>query len=380
MQPTIEPIRAHLTSTQVAWLIEGSPDVQIGAGLEITDLSQVEVTDISDDFAGGVVERQSYATLHGTFRFGVSVPIDWGWAVVKPYMTLTDGAIEARFNLGAYFTNTPRRPTKEQPPTWDVTAYDLLYRLDTIVGDAYSVGSGVVILDRVEEILLQRGYTRYIIDRSRGTSVTTDVRTWALDQSVHWLTIVNNLLGMVGYQGVWSDWNGYLRCEPYQRPIDRPYEWYLSADQYESILGNEAEIEFDFHTAPNRWVGYRSNSVEGSAPVEGNGIYTFTNNTVGPTSVDARRGMVITRQEGLEVVSHLDLITGVQSMADADMSVPTRISTTTGPHPLFWHFDRILVNDPDIGVPSEVVSTQWSLPLNGDDMGHQWAVISGVRS
>lgn len=379
MQTIVEDVRSGVSAAQVIYLIQESSNMQVGCGLEVTDVNQVNVEDISADFAGGTIERQSYATLHGTAQLGISRELEWGWAIVRPYMTLSDGLIKARFNLGAYATNTPKRPTKESPPTWDVTAYDLLYRLDTVVGDSYSVAAGTPILDRVEEILIARGYTRYIIDQSRADDVTTDIRTWILDPSVHWLTIVNDLLGLIGYQGIWSDWNGYLRCQPYQRPIDRPSEWYLADGDF-SILGGDAEIEFDYHAAPNRWVGYRSNNIDSPAPVEGNGRYTFINDSVGPTSIDARGGLVITRAEGIESVSQADLIARVQAMADADMSVPTRITTTTGPHPLFWHFDRLLIDDPRIGVPSEVLSTHWTLPLNGDAMTHEWSSISGVRS
>lgn len=380
MQPPVEPVREHLTAEQVEWLIQGAPGIVVGHGAEVTDLEQTELTDLGGDFAGGTVERSGYATLHGAAQFSISTPLEWGWAVVKPYMTITDGLLTARFNLGAYFTNTPRRPTREQPPTYDVIGYDLLYRLDTVVGDSYAVAKGAPVLEEVENILISRGYTRYIIDQSRYDAVVPDNRTWVLDPAIHWLTIVNDLLAMVGYAGIWSDWNGYLRCEQYVRPNDRAHEWYLPADAYDSILGDDAEIEFDFHQSYNRWVGVRSNNPEDAAPVEGDGVYTYENDDIGPSSISARRGLVLTRQESLDVATHADLISRVLSMADADMSVPTSITCTTGTLPLAWHMDRYLIDDPGIGPPTDVLGTQWSLPLNGEDMSHTWTALSGVRS
>ena len=379
MQQIVEPVRSHLTATQIRYLIERAPSITVGAGLEATDLAQVDVLDITEDFLGGTVERSGYATLHGAGTLQVTRPLEWGWQVIRPYMTITDGIRTARFNLGAYFTNTPQRVTGETPPTWEVVCYDLLYRLDKTVGGSYSVAKGTLILERVEDILTARGYTLYLIDQSRAADVTPDAKTWAMDTSVTWLTIVNDLLGMVGYQGIWSDWNGYMRCQPYQRPLDRGYEWYLAADQY-SILDPVARVEFDYHDAYNRWVGIRQNNPEDAAPVEGNGVYTLENQSVGPTSIEARGGMVNTRQESFDIVSQADLITAVNTMADADMSVPTTISTTTGPLPLAWHFDRYLVDNPELGVPTEVLNTNWRLPLNGEPMEHVWTVLSGVRS
>lgn len=379
MQPIIEAVRAHLLPEQVQYLIESAPGITVGKGLELTDLEQSDVLDISEDFLSGTVERSAYATLHGTANLRVSRPIPFGYAVLRPYMTISDGVQTARFNLGAYFTNTPVRPRIESPATREITCFDLLYRLDTVVGDAYSITKGDSILSRVEDILLGRGYRLYVIDQTRADAVAPDSRTWALDQAVTWLSVVNELLGMIGYQGVWSDWNGYLRCERYQRPIERAAEWYLSTDSSVSILGAAADVEFDYHAAPNRWVGIRQNNPEDTAPVEGAGVYTLQNDSFGPTSIDARGGLVLTRQEGFDVATQADLVSQVEAMADADSSVPTSIATTTAPLPLAWHFDRYLLNDPAIGPPSEVLGTQWSLPLDGGDMTHVWTVLSGVE-
>lgn len=376
MQPPVEPVRDHLTEAEVLYLITEAAAVIQGYGCEVTDLTQEEIEDLGADFKGGVVERSAYATLHGTGRLMVTRPLAWGWAVMRPYMTLSDGQITARFNLGAYFTNTPARPRASGE--FEVQVYDILYALDTPVGDTYSIVAGDLVLDRVEQILTERGYTRFIIDQSRADAVCPDSRTWALDPAVKWLTVVNDLLAMVGYQGVWSDWDGRLRCQAYSRPIDRTHELYLQAGQWNSITGVDADVEFDFHDAPNRWVGVRSNNPDDVPPVEGNGVYTYENPSYGPTSIEGRRGLTFTRQESFDVASHSDLIVAVQSMADADMSVPTSITTTTAPLPLAWHFDRYLLDDPEIGPPSDVLGTAWSLPLNGGDMSHTWTALNGV--
>ncbi len=384
MQPIIEAVRAGVTVAQVRYLIEGAPDLTVGCGLDITDLAQDDVTNVSGQFdgifGGGEVERSTYATLHGACRLSLSSALEWGWAVVKPYMTLASGSITARFNLGAYYVNTPKRSTREQPTTYDVQGYDLLYALDTLVGDSYSIAKGTPILGRIEEILLARGFTKYIIDQSRADAVAPDNRVWQLADNRTWLNVVNDLLGMVGYQGVWSDWNGALRCQAYQRPVERAAEWYLPADAWTSVLGDDAEVEFDYFAAYNRWVGVRSNNIEDTAPVEGDGIYTYSNDSDGITSIEARRGLVLTRKEDFEVASQADLVTQVLAMADADSTVPTRINTTTGPLPLCWHADRYLVDSPAIGPPSDVLGVSWNLPLNGDPMTHSWSVLSGVRS
>lgn len=374
MQPPVEPIREHLTLAQVETLIEGGPAVEYGFGLEVTTLAQTEVEDISADLRGGTVERSSYATLHGSCRLALSRWLDWGSAVVRPYSTITDGVLSARFNHGAYFTSTPAKTFAEDPPTYDVIGYDLLHGLNTPVGDAFSVSAGESYLLRVEEILQTRGYTRYLIDQAAAATVLPGARVWAPDPQIKWLTIVNDLLASIGYQGIWSDWDGQLRCVPYEPPKARRPEWVFDTGPT-SILGLDRQLEFDYFEAPNRWVIYRSNSVEGATPVVGNGIYTYVNQSVGPTSVDARGGLEITRHEGVDVAGQGELETRALQMIEADMSVPTTIPTSTAPFPLAWHFDRYFLDDPALGPPMDILGTQWSLPLGGTSMQQAWTVL-----
>lgn len=380
MQQIVEAVRNDLTAAQVRYLIQEAPAIIVSAGLEATDITGLVYEDVTDDFLGGSVSRSSYATLHGTATLNITRPLEWGYQVVRPYMVISDGTIEARFNLGAYFTNTPSRVTGENPPTYEVQCFDLLYRLDQNVGAAYSIGAGQPILSRIAEILDSLGFVNYIIDYSRINDVAPDSKTWALDDNLTWLSIVNDLLAMVGYRGIWSDWNGYLRCEAYQEPTTRPSEWTFDDNQTTTLMEPGARITFDYHSAFNRWVGIRQNNPEGQPPIEGNGVYTLENQSDGPTSIDARGGLSITRQESFDVVGHADLITAVQSMASADMTIPTTIEVSTAPFPLAWHFDRYTADDPDIGGPTEVLATSWTLPLNGDAMTHSWTLLSGAVS
>ncbi len=126
MQPIVEDVRSALTATQVRWLIEGASSQTAGFGVEATDLSQTEVTDLGDICTDASVDRSAYATLHGGCQMLLTSPLDWGWAVVRPYMTLTDGLIKARFNLGAYFTNTPKRTRRERPGSYEVQGFGIL--------------------------------------------------------------------------------------------------------------------------------------------------------------------------------------------------------------------------------------------------------------
>lgn len=374
MQNVTGSPRDALPAATVTRLIRGASAIIVGSGAELLAPDLTVTEDVSAWLLGGTVERHAYNTLHGAANLSISRELDWGSALIRPYMTLTDGLALARFNLGAYYTATPDRPFGDSPPTYAVACYDILQVLDDPVGDAYSVDAGVAYLQAVADILDSRGVLVYLIDQTAAGKVLPSPRTWVLDDNTTWLNIVNDLLSSIGYQGMFSDWDGRLVAQPYRTPSTRQSEWTYTADAT-AIHGPDGTVSHDFYSAPNRWVFYRTNGTDGTTPVEGDGIYTFVNDATGPTSVTARGGRVITKPMGLDVADQASLISSAQTTIDADMSIGTKVSTASGPNPLHWHFDRITVNDAGIGQTAEYLSTDWSLALDLGAMAHTWTQL-----
>jgi len=375
VQNILETPREALVEADVVALIQDSASLTVAGGLELLDMDLNVTKDLTDDLQGGTVTRSAFADLHGSLSIRLSTELEWGQAIVRPYMILSDPSVSARFNLGAYFTSTPKKTVGFYPGTFDVIGFDIIQALKDTVGEVYAVDAGTSYLVTIEAILLDRGFTKYIIDQTAAASVLPTAKVWALDENITWLTVVNDLIAAIGYQGIWSDWNGYLRVQQYISPAQRSAEWFYTADEHSAMLGNDRSIITDYYDAPNRWVAVRSNNVDEVAPEEGNGIFTFVNQSVGPTSVDARGGRSITRYLNLDVVDHAALVSTAQVSIDADLRLSTKYEVTTSPNPLHWHFDRMLVNDPDLGEFLEVMGTQWTLPLNGEDMSHEWSRV-----
>ncbi|MCX5066669.1 hypothetical protein OOJ91_12345 [Micromonospora lupini] len=373
MQPITAAPRELMTEAAVTRLLRDAPAIQVGRGLELIDRNLQVVEDISDALSGGSVSRNSYATLHSTATLAVTRQLAWSSALVRPYMTLSDGVGEARFNLGAFYTSAPIVDLAEQPATYDVTGYDILHGLYSPTGEAYAVDAGASYLAEVEAILQQQGYTRYLIDQTRADAVLPSAKVWPLDDQTRWLSIVNDLLGAVGYQGIWSDWDGRLRCQPYVLPRERAPEWLYDADQRTSMLGTR-QVERDYFDAPNRWVAVRQNDIDGPPPTEGAGVYTVTNTDQGDTSVQSR-GRVLTKVMYVDAADQAALERLALVTIDADMRIPTTLRVSTSPAPLHWHFDRLVVDEPAIGPYADVLGTSWTLPLDGSDMTHEWSVL-----
>lgn len=382
MQPPTDGPRSGFTTAQVAYLIENSSSFDTDMGMELlTGLDLTLEEDISPDVASVQITRNSLANLHAALTMSMNRPLNWGRSLVRPYMTFTgptspgSGLSTMKFYQGVYFTDTPETDLSETPPRYDVTGYDILSILDDAVGDAYSVDTGVGHLDTVEAILQSRGVTRYVIDPDARDRVVSSPIVYTMEDNITWLRVVNDLLSAVGYAGVWSDWNGVLRCQIYQSPSDRSPEWVMTSDVATTLMTQRRRILHDYYDAPNRWVFYRSNNTEDPAPADGDGRWEYVNDFTGETSVEARGGRVITKTVGLDAADQASLVRAGQSIVDSDMSIPTTIPIETAPFPLAWHFDKINVSDPILGASLDVMATQWSLNLDGSDMSWEWSVI-----
>ncbi len=381
MQPPTDGPRAGFTAAEVAYLIENSSSFDTDMGVELlTGLDLTVEQDISEGVFAASVSRNSLANLHASLTMSTSLPLSWGSSIVRPYMTFTgqtspSTAATMRFYLGAYYVDTPETDLSETPPVYDVTGYDVLSILDDAVGDAYAIDTGESYLATIESILQNRGVTRYQIDQDAADRVVSSPIVYTMEDNITWLRIVNDLLAGVGYAGIWSDWNGALRCHLYQPPAERSPEWVMTADVGKTLLTQRRRIQHDYYDAPNRWVFYRTNNTEDSAPVDGNGRYEYVNQTYGETSVEARGGRVITKMVGLEAADHFSMVRAGFAVVSADLAVPTTIPIETAPFPLAWHFDKITVSDPAFGAALDVQATSWKLALDGSDMAWEWSRI-----
>ena len=388
MQTLNAPPRDAFTASQVTSLLL-APAITVSAGLERLNASLVVQEDISNDLLSGQVDRLMNATVHGTCKLDISRALAWGIDLVRPYMTITDGRITARFNLGVFSLTTPERLGGINPETYTCAGFDRLYLLHRPVGDSYAVTAGTGYLAAIRSVVATAGLTGINLDGTAELktlptdmvwplvkSTTTAVKTLAPSAvnagpgATTWLNIVNDLLAAINYRGLWADENGIFRSEPYINPALRPPEFTFTVDA-QTIVGQTRAFVQDIWAVPNRWVFIQQNPA--TAPVEGTGQYTVNNVNTGLTSQKSR-GLVWAKVVELAAADQATLGAQGDVIVAADQRVAATIKPTTGPFPVAGHWDVFNLVDPSLLV-QKVVCSQWQLPLDGSDMTVIWDVV-----
>lgn len=356
--------------------------LEVSAGLELLDLDLTVIDDLSDSLVGGKVSRNCHARIHGTCRLGLSTSLEWGRQLVRPYMTLSDGTVEARFDLGVFMLTSPEVKVGESLPVHEVHGYDRLYLLDREVGAEYTVAAGTTYRAAILKVFTDAGLSGVLIDGDAADDTLPQVRTWALvgqstdpddtSQPVTWLRIVNDLLTAINYRAVWADQAGRFRCHRYVDPTARGTEFVFDAtDPAVDIVGEDRTRIEDVWKTPNRWVFIRSN---GGTGVEGDGVYTVVNQSDGPLSIDAR-GLVWTRVFEYEAASQAKLVALGDRRVAQDRRSTVGFKVTTGVFPAAGHFDLFDFRDPDMGT-RRVQAVRWELDVTGGDTSWEWQAVT----
>jgi hypothetical protein len=329
----------------------------------------ISMTNLAARIDGGTYasEASSTTAIFDNFSIGTQT-------IMTSSTSRVARTVSMRFNMGAFYANGDKQDIELLPRSYTITGVDILKALSDPVGESYAVTTTTTYLTAVENILLSCGYTQYTIDQQAADKFPPAPITWAMTDNPTWLKIVNDLLAAIGYAGIWSDWDGRLRVQPYISPRQRSPEWVYDMDPQTSMVEFKRSVERDLFDAPNKWVFVQSNRGADAAPIEGDGIYTYTNLASGDSSVTKRR-RTITKRVDVDAADQDSLVAQAQVTIDADMSISTKLSVTTFPNPLHWHFDRMVFTDPEFGALMDVMSTKWEWQVGANGMTQEWTIL-----
>jgi hypothetical protein len=364
-----------LTPTDTRALVEAL-DVTPTLLVELLDADETFLADITDDVTSLVMTHNINRTIHGSMTFTVSRQLVWGRQRIRPTLTLTSESLglSNSWVMGVWCPATPDRQLGETPETYSVTALDKLARLDRPAGRSYSLPAGSDVLVDVERIItVEIGEPHILLDTPTGSTVTTNDMVWPPD--ANWLKIVNEQLAAIGFRGVDCDRTGWYRSGPYVLPANRPIVWTFDADdELGSVVYPDRVVKVD--EVPNSWTFIASNWP--TPPVETNGIYTYTNTSDGPSSIDAlgggQLGVRPAAVRSLQAVDQAALVAQGDSIAaDARLAL-THMTVATGQVPDIWHLSVVEHIDSALGATAKWAVQQWDLDLlsKSFEMKHQW--------
>ena len=368
MQPATGEPRDHLTADQVRDLIV-TQGVGVRGGLEVLDHDRGFVDDVSDALRAGSVSRDVDAKVHGSLSVDVAQELDWPRILLAPYMVLSHGGVEARFDLGAYVPQIPEQPTGQTPALFEVEADDITARAEVPMLDSVEVDDATEVIAKVRDLLDAAGLDHSIDSEAAGKTFDRP-KVWPWSEEATTLDVCNELLAAVGYRRLWSDWRGRVRSQSAVPAADRAVEWlYDAGDELLGIVDHATGLAPQ-RRAPNRWV-FVVGDPERLLIEEGDGQYTVDNVDQGPTSQDARGGWVIPQVVQLDVVDHDSLVRQGDEHVERALRDAERVSAPTGPMPLTWHRDVVRLIHPVLG-DRKLLVTGWSLDLISGRMEQDW--------
>lgn len=360
MQPTTDPPRDHLTADQVEQLLTWPKRQIVHAGLELLDVDDVFVEDISTVLspAGSSIARDAAGIIHGSCQLELSEELAWGRDRVKPYLILAGPpGLEARFDLGVYVLQTPQRQGGRVPPRIPVSGQDKLQLLDQSPARTITVAKNAPIIAAVTDLLAEAGQTNVWLSGA-GDDVNAPARfTRVLDEQVTWLSVINELLAMAGWDPLWADWNGVLRSQPARLLTDRGPERSYSTVVATSIMSPTGVLTDDKWKIPNRWVVFAS-SAGLSSPTVGNGIHV-----VDDEDDQALRG-IVTATRRVEAASQSVLEQRAEQLAAEETRHARRYEVDVLPVPIHWHNDVVDATDPALEAAGSWSVVRWTLPLH----------------
>lgn len=371
--------RSGFTAAQVTAALTG-PALTVGYGLDLLNADGTW-TDISADCAGGEVDRDATADIHGTCKLQVSRKLAWGSAQVRPRMRVTSSGIgPVTFYLGVYLLTTPTNDVDATPQTYAVTGYDRLWWLSQQIGDSYTVAAGTGVLAAVRAVIAASGAPGQVLldGTASGATLAADM-AWPLTtyQSPTYLQVANDLLASIGYRNLWVDENGNFRADPYLLPAQRAVEWtHDVTNQATCLVGVDRTETYDLFDVPNWWRFIRRDLAVAPTQTDGSdGLYQVVDQAGGPNSINTI-GATKKSVTYVDATDPLTLVTVGNQQVATDKATTHTITVSLAPFPAAWHEDIYRYVDPALGGTVKVLSAKWSLALDGSDGTATWQVVA----
>jgi hypothetical protein len=392
VQPILSGPRGGLDPAAVRRLLQSHDGLEILYGADGWDADFNQVADLTQYMVPGskITCNNTNAGSHRTCTINIESSCFAVWdfrsGFIRPWMMFQNPmtGYSAKFNLGVYTLPTPGNDLSTLPSIMTFQGYDLIYFLQQPVGDSYEVpaNSDPAL---AAQAAISAAIPGAMVQVTPSSEQLPKQLTWPFDgnnNTTTWLDIVNKLLSTIGYRNVWVDWDGQFIIEPYIDPQTSDPEWSFDLTAENNIVSENRSQLQDLYSVPNWWRFVMANQT--TAPVEGVTQYTYIDNSAINPGSTINRGRFFKVTKTVNVTSFTALLQYAQKVVTAALKPSEVFTVQMQPFPMFWHFDVVDYNDPNLAPVTLDGSTYrracvitWDLPLDGmQDMNLTWQTVN----
>jgi hypothetical protein len=278
---------------------------------------------------------------------------------IRPWclLTMPGGGPQVQFPLGVFLLSTPPRQETAAGVSRQIEGYDLLQVLaDDKLSARYSVALGASYTSTIASILTGAGIAAAAQNITSSALTVPAAREW--EPGTPKLTIVNDLLSAINYDGLFFDATGTAVARPYVSAQNRGVD-YTYADDSRSVILPGVQQSLDLFGIPNTFVAVVSQ------PDRPPLTSTYVNsNPSSPTSTASRGRTITSVVTNQDAADQATLDARVARMAFEASQVYDTVSLSTGIMPFHGHRDVLQLNYSRLGITAVYEEVGWSFDLS----------------
>ena len=299
----------------------------------------------------------------GTFKTRYNKDIDYLTNRLHPHFILKMPKEDIEFPLGIFLIATSPPVDTGYGIDSELQVFDKTIILSrNTLEKPLTIAAGTNIVNYCVRLLAEMGFVR--ISAIANDAVTG--RTIILDPATSMLEVINTLLKMINYNGIYFDRNGFAVIEPYTLPIERSIDIEYIADSASSVITPGFVNELNLFDIPNKF-----NVVSVNNETEAILTATFENrNPLSPVSIDRVGWINSMDYEVSDITDQMVLNDYIKRLAYNYSEKYNKTTFTTPNMPFHDYYNCLYLGYPRFDINARYLETSWTMNFTGD-MKHE---------
>ena len=346
-----------------------SPGLSIKPTLFLEDYMGNIIEDVTDRFIseGSYLRRDSTAKIDGTglFNFVDVEDFDFGRHLIVPVLDFidTDGnEVSRKYRMGKYVPQPPDIPL-DRNELVSVHCSDTISLLSTNIEAEFSISPGTNVLSAIISLLRRHGIpglAGVVGEDGLPLEIGYELATygnWNLEDNTTYLDIINQLLEVSAYVGMYINRDGKLSSHPWTPLRQNEIVWDFDYNVGSGIvpptkrLGQREQV-------PNVWIG---SAVALDQPGDEERIrLELREGTRSPYAIEAQGGRRNVKVLKLKVGSIEQLQRALIQLQEEDITRAEQVEIHCSPLPLIWQSPTCRVNIAELDLINRIgICREW---------------------